>query len=514
MRPPTANSRAPGQPHRAWKADVIPRDLRSFLERLEHEGQLVHYREELLPEPDVRALMRGAADIGPAAPAVMLHNIKGYRGKRLVVNVHGSWANHALMLGMPKTAGIKEQFHELEERWDRYPGELVWVDEPACREVVLEKDFNLLELLPLCRINEHDGGFYLAKAAVVSNDLEYPGDLDTENVGIYRIQVLDADTLAMQGLAFHDVAVHIRKAEQRGLPLPIAVCLGVDPMLSFVASTPLAYDKSEYKYSAALNGIPLELCKTADGSLNVPARAEFVLEGEVVPGVRVPEGPFGEFTGGYSGARRQVMIRVKRVTHRLDPILENLYIGRSWSECDTLMALNTSVPLYRQIRETMPEVKAVNAMYQHGLTVIIATASRLGGYGKSVAFRAASTPHGIANIKNIIVVDEDVDPFDLNQVMWAMSTRIRGPEDVIVVPGTPGHPLDPSSEPAGMSCKVILDCTTPVPPDTLLRDVRKIGEIEGAASFGQLLAELQRAAGGSDETPSGRSRRAKGRPAE
>lgn len=108
------------------------KDLRGFLDRLEAEGQLVHYFDELMPEPDVRALMRGAADIGPMGPAVMLYNIKGYRGKRLVVNVHGSWANHALMLGMPKTAGIKEQFCELDRKWDRYPEVWSgWTSHPA-----------------------------------------------------------------------------------------------------------------------------------------------------------------------------------------------------------------------------------------------------------------------------------------------------------------------------------------------------------------------------------------------
>jgi vanillate/4-hydroxybenzoate decarboxylase subunit C len=469
------------------------RDLRSFLDCLEAEGQLVHYFDELTPEPDVRALMRGAADVGPTGPAVMLHNIKGYAGRRLAVNVHGSWSNHALMLGMPKTAGIKEQFYELDRKWDKYPGDLVWVDDPPCRETVLEHDFNLLELLPLCKINEHDGGFYLSKASVVSKDPDRPDDIDTENVGIYRLQVLDGDTVAMQGLPFHDIAVHIRKAEERSQPLPVAICLGVDPVLSFVASTPLKYDQSEYKYSAALSGIPLELTKTTDGYLDVPAGAEYILEGEVVPRVRVPEGPFGEFPGSYSGVRKQVIVKIKRVTHRADPIFENLYIGRSWSECDTLLGLNTCIPLYRQIRETMPEVKAVNALYQHGLTVIIAVESRLGGYAKSVAFRAASTPHGISYVKNIILVDGDVDPFDLNQVMWAMSTRIRGAQDVIVIPSTPGMPLDPGSEPPGMGCKVIIDCTTPVPPEPLMRDVKMVGAIKGADEFQTIISDLQQA---------------------
>jgi hypothetical protein len=168
----------------------------------------------------------------------------------------------------------------------------------------------------------------------------------------------------------------MRKAEQRGEALPVAICLGVDPMLSFMASTPIAYDQSEYKYTAAINGIPMELAKTTTGFLDVPAGAEFVLEGEILPRVRVCEGPFGEFPGSYSGARKQVVIKIKRVTHRRDPIFENLYLGRPWTEIDTLLGLNTCIPIYKQMRETMPEVKAVNALYQHGLTVIIAMESR------------------------------------------------------------------------------------------------------------------------------------------
>jgi UbiD family decarboxylase len=188
------------------------------------------------------------------------------------------------------------------------------------------------------------------------------------------------------------------------------------------------------------------------------------------------------------------MIKVKRVTHRRDPIFENLYLGRPWTEIDTLMALNTCIPLYKQIRETMPEVKAVNAIYQHGLTAIIALDSRLGGYAKSVAFRAASTPHGISYVKNIILVDGDVDPFDLTQVMWALSTRIRGAQDVIVVPGTPGMPLDPGSEPPGMGVKVIIDATTPVPPEPPMRDVKMVDHVDAAARFKDVLFDLQAAA--------------------
>ena len=469
-------------------------DLRSYLAQLEKEGQLVTFSEEILPEPDIRGIARGSADVGPTGPAVIVDNVIGHKGKKIAINVHGSWANHAVMMGMPKTTSLKEQFYELADRWDSYPGEIKWVDDAPCQECTVEgDDLNLLELLPAYKVNEADGGFYLSKASVVSKDPEFPDDVDKENVGIYRLQIQDGNTLAMQGLPFHDIAVHLRKAEAKNEPLPVAICLGVDPMLSFMASTPLAYDQSEYKMVSAINDSPYELTKTTDGYLDIPAGAEYVLEGEIIPRLRVPEGPFGEFPGSYSGTRQQVVIKIKKVTHRKDPIFENLYLGRPWTEIDTLLGLNTCVPLYKQIRESMPEVTAVNALYQHGLTVIIAVNPRFGGYAKSVAMRCASTPHGISYCKNIIVVDGDVDPFDLNQVMWAMSTRLRGAQDIIVIPSTPGMPLDPGSEPAGMGVKIIIDATTPVAPEVKLRDTMLIEKIDCAEHYQKLIAELQAA---------------------
>ncbi|GAF27429.1 3-polyprenyl-4-hydroxybenzoate decarboxylase and related decarboxylases, partial [Moorella thermoacetica Y72] len=155
----------------------------------------------------------------------------------------------------------------------------------------------------------------------------------------------------------------------------------------------------------------------------------------------------------------------------------------------------TCVPLYRQLKETMPEVVAVNAIYQHGLTAIVATGNRFGGYAKSVAFRLASTPHGISYCKNIILVDADVDPFNLVEVMWAMSTRVRADKDVIVIPNTPGMPLDPASEPPGMGNKLIIDATTPVAPEKVMREVRMVEKIEEAVAYQKVLAELQSRAG-------------------
>lgn len=455
--------------------------LRDFLSALKENGQLATVHDAVYPEPDIRTYLRAAADIGNNSPAVLFDNIRGYRGYKIAGNVHGSWANHAILLGMDKNATVREQFSRVDRLWgDLTKGELRWIDRAPCQEVSVDRDINLYELMPLFRINQNDGGYYFSKACVISRDPDDPDNLDKENVGIYRIMVQGPDTLGMQGLPYHDIARHMKSAEERNMPLPVAICVGTPPLLTTMAATPLAYDQSEYQATAALMGEPLEVTRALESNLTLPAHAEYVIEGELIPRQRFCEGPFGEFPGSYSGVRKQTRIKVKRVTHRRDPICETLFIGKPWTEHDTLIGLWTSVPLYKQLKAEFPEVKCVNATYQHGLTMIVSSDVRLGGFGKTLAFRVASTPHGMSYCKNIIVVDGDIDPFNLDRVMWALSTRVRADKDVAVITNTPGMPLDPCSEPAGMGCKLIIDATTPAPPDSM-RDITMIADPPGSA---------------------------------
>lgn len=439
------------------------KDLRGFLEVLKAEGQLVTVEDQVMPEPDLSAIGRAAPDM-ESGPAVLVKNIKGYKNS-VALNVHGSWQNHAIMLGMPKDTPIKDQFFELDKRWSKYPIKPLWVENAPVKEVKITTDINLFDVLPLFRVNKFDGGFYISKAVIVSKDPDDPDNFEKQNVGTYRIQVKGKDLVGIQPLPFHDIAVHLRAAEERNEPLPIAICIGNDPVISFMSSTPIEYVQSEYDFAGALKGEPIELTKSEVGNLDIPARSEIVLEGYIIPRQRKIEGPFGEFPGSYSGARLQPEVKIHTITHRTNPIFENLYLGMPWTEIDYLMALNTSLPLYRQLKRDFPEVVAVNAMYTHGIGVIISTKSRFGGYGKAVAMRLLSTPHGMSYSKIIIVVDEFVDPFNLEQVMWALTTRVRPNKDVVLIPYAPGMPLDPSSEPAGMHTKLIIDATTPVAPD-------------------------------------------------
>ncbi|MEV5148101.1 non-oxidative hydroxyarylic acid decarboxylases subunit C [Streptomyces sp. NPDC052727] len=441
-------------------------DLRAFLQELDRNGQLLHITDEVAPEPDLAAAANAAGRIGEGAPALYFDNVTGFTNARIALNVHGSWRNHALALGLPADTPLREQVEEFARRWDAFPvAPERRSDAPWSQNTLQGDDVDLFKVLPLFRLNDGDGGFYLDKAAVVSRDPEDPGNFGKQNVGVYRIEVIAADRLAVQPVPAHDVALHLRRAEERDEDLPIAITLGNDPVISIVAGMPMAYDQSEYEMAGALRGAPAPIATAPLTGFDVPWGSEVVIEGVIKGRERQIEGPFGEFTGHYSGGRRMPVIRVDRISYRTDPVFESLYLGMPTTEIDYLVGPNTCVPLLKQLRAEFPEVQAVNALSTHGLLLVISTAKRYGGFAKAVAMRAMTTPHGLGYAKTVIVVDEDVDPFDLPQVMWALSTKVNPAGDIVNLPNLSVMELDPGSQPAGITNKLIIDATTPVAPD-------------------------------------------------
>jgi vanillate/4-hydroxybenzoate decarboxylase subunit C len=441
--------------------------LRAFLEKLEDEGQLLRIPEEVRPEPDVRAAACAAAR-SPSGPALLFEKIQGYGDARIAMNVHGSEENHALLLDLPRDTGFKAQFHEMVRRFGQYPVPARHVSDAPLKEVIIDKNPSLYRELPLFRVNPWDGGFYLSKACVISRDPEIP---ENQNVGMYRVQVKDHDRVGLQIGPQHDLAVHLRKAEERSMPLRVAIALSNEPVTSLVASTPLRYGEDEYSMIGAIRGRPAEVISSERGSLDLPAGAELVIEGEILPRKRFVEGPFAEFTGYYSGCFIQTDVQVDRITRRKGPIIfENLYTGKPWTEIDYMMALSTGVAPYQQMKADFPEIEAINAMYTHGYGTIISSRMRFGGFAKTLGMRLLSTPHGIVYPKFIIVVDEDIDPFNLQEVMWAITVRFRPERDLVIIPNAPGSTLDPTSSIRGITTKVIIDATKPAPPDVGLAD--------------------------------------------
>jgi len=157
--------------------------------------------------------------------------------------------------------------------------------------------------------------------------------------------------------------------------------------------------------------------------------------------------------------------------------------------------MTTSAPLFVQLNATFPEVVAVNALYTHGLVVIVSTKTRYGGFAKAVGLGVLTTPHGLGYAKVVIVVDADVDPFDLKQVMWAISVKVNPAGDIITIPNLPVNLLDPAGQPAGMVTKMIIDATTPLAPDNRGDYGELLDAPQGADAWqqklGGLIKELQ-----------------------
>ncbi len=211
------------------------KDLREFLVKLEQEGQLVRIKEEVDPEPSIGAAGRAASTL-TNGPAVMFEKVRGYRNP-VVTNVHGSWANHALMMGMDKNTPVKQQFLELCRRWDKYPVPAKRVDSSPAQKNVVTKDINLFEVLSAYRINTYDAGFYISKACVVSRDPEDPTNYGKQTLGTTACRSREGQA-GYPGAAFprhRDSSFQSRSFKPEGA---VAICLGCDPMTTFMASTP------------------------------------------------------------------------------------------------------------------------------------------------------------------------------------------------------------------------------------------------------------------------------------
>jgi 2,5-furandicarboxylate decarboxylase 1 len=245
--------------------------------------------------------------------------------------------------------------------------------------------------------------------------------------------------------------------------LPVAIVLGSDPVVPIAAVAPVPYGRDELAVAGALRGKPLELVRCITIPLEVPASAEIVIEGELLPNVLREEGPFGEFTGYYGGHRgNRPTIRVKAITHRDYPILHAIYEGRPQSGSYAIVAVPREAELLRQI--TLPGVKRAHMSPGGGgaLHAVVSVDKPYEGFGKYVGLAVLGTTAG-RGIKQVIVVDDDVDPADPTQVEWAVATRVQPHRDIEILSELPGIILDPSLERGDgrppLTSKMIIDAT-------------------------------------------------------
>lgn len=460
-------------------------DLRSALALLETmPGNLVTTDVEVDPEAELSGVYRhvgaGGTVMRPTkidGPAMIFNNIKGHPDARVLIGLLASRQRVAALLGT-----TKEDLGKLLCRCAQNPIEPVVTDDPApCQEVihrVTDPDFDLYKLIPAPTNTPKDAGPYITMGMCYAT---HP-DTGRSDVTIHRMCIQSKDELSiflMPG-ARH-IGAMAERATELGRPLPISISIGVDPAIEIGScfeppTTPLGYN--ELAIAGALRGTPVVMHKCVSIEENCIANAEYVIEGEIQPGVRVVEDQ-NSHTGyampefpGYNGRASSEcwLIKVKAITTRTHPIMQTV-IGPS-EEHVNLAGIPTEASIWGLIEKALPG--KITNVYAHpsggGKYMAVLQCRKTvhtdEGKQRQAALLAFSA---FPELKHVILVDEDVDIFDSRDVLWAMNTRFQGDRDIVTIPGVRCHPLDPSSNPEyspsipdiGVSCKTIFDCTVP-----------------------------------------------------
>lgn len=441
-----------------------PGDLRSYLAELEAAGDLARITESVDWDQEIGALSRIGLD--RQGPALLFERIRGYpEGYRVAANLIGParprYARLAQALGLPRDTApadlIEYLAARLEQRIDP-----VRVEQAPCQEVVYTDQAVDLLRLPVPKVHGLDGGRYLG-----TWHLTVTRDPDTgwTNWGMYRHEVHGPNRLGfLANPAQHGPAMFYQKYEARNQPMPIAIAIGTDPVAAVVAGSQVPAGVDEARVVGGLTGRPVELvpCLTVD--LEVPANAEIVVEGTVLPHERHPEGTFGEFTGYTAGGRvPRPTIAVSAVTHRRRPILTMSNMGKPWDEFSVMASLMFSAQLVRDLRgRGLP----FQALYVPPpiLSVVVACDPPYPGYVHTLASAIWASKVGVYR-PYIFVVGADVDVFNAEDVFWCLTTRLHPRRGIHVLEGTPALPLWPFLDGAererGWGSKALFDCTFP-----------------------------------------------------
>ncbi|MFS0669257.1 UbiD family decarboxylase [Peribacillus frigoritolerans] len=321
------------------------------------------------------------------------------------------------------------------------------------KENIILDNIDLMKMLPIPVHHEKDSGNYITAGLFIVRDPV----TRKQNVSIHRLQISGGNKIGALILPRHTFHLY-KQAEEAGRPLECAIVIGVDPvtLLASQASTPFGVD--ELEISSALRGEPLEVvrCETVD--IDVPAYAEIVLEGKILPHVREPEGPFGEFPKYYGPRSDKEVIEITAVTHRNNPIFYT--IVPAGYEHLLLGGIPREASLFQSIRQTVPSVIAVH-MSPGGTCryhAIVSINKRNEGEAKNAILAALANSF---DIKHVVVTDEEVDIFNMEEVEWAIATRFQADRDLVVVHEAQSSKLDPSTR-DGVGSKMGFDCTIPL----------------------------------------------------
>lgn len=415
-------------------------DLREFLDALEKEGELARVREEINEGHEIFSIIWELNR--KKGPAIRLDNVKGF-DVPVVSNIFGTLDRFAMACGFPRGLTIRQYRDLFLDRLEKKN----WikprlVNSGPCKEIILKGEKVDLGKFPILQWHPNDGGPYITLPVVISKDKQFG-----TNASIYRMMVHDRRTTGVMCNIFQDQGIYLGRARKEGKEkLECAVAIGVDPAIYVAAVTKIPLSENELEFAAAFrDGTPVDVVKCETVDLEVPASAEIVLEGEISTVHKKREGPYGEWMGYFEEEMLLPVFEVKCISHRKHPLYLMTIEGPHLGDAEMLRMIPQISTFTKQAKERITGcADAWLPPSGRNYTAFISIRKRYPGWGKIAIYQAFSLPYIASSANCVIVTDDDIDLSSLDDVIWALSTRVDPVHDVILTPPIGGYPLNPS----------------------------------------------------------------------
>jgi len=422
-------------------------DFRTQLKAVEEWGEVLRIRREVSPRFELPAICKKME----ADKAVFFEKVKGY-SIPVVVGLDNNRSRIARVLGTDDF-GLTPRYLEA----IRNPLPPAVVRDGPVKEVKITKNIDLQEYLPVITHYEKDGGPYITAGVVIAEDKANR----IRNISYHRLQITGKDEIRLLIQPRHLWKLYTDK-EKENKPLEVAIAVGMDASIRLAGATwgsliPLGFDELSIAGALRKKAVEIVPCETVD--VMVPARAEIIIEGEILPRMRKTEGPFAEFTGTYGDVWENPVLRVKAITHRKDPIYQDLLTFTP--EHHLLLGIPYEPVVYQAVKTYVPGTIAVHVTPSScgKFHAVICIKKEHEGDGKDAILAGL---YSIRDIKLVTVVDDDVDPYNSREVEWAVATRFQADRDLVVISGAKGNELDPSCPQLALTAKMGIDATKPL----------------------------------------------------
>jgi len=444
-------------------------DLRSWLEEVERLGSLKRVQRA---DPNLEIGIITELNCRRKGPTLLFDNIRGFsQGRRILTGTILDAPRLGLALGQRGVTSSEDLVARLEGKMSEYeaassnfpPREVP--NGPILENQLFGDDINLLQF-PAPKWHEHDGGNYIGTGCIVVTKDPDSGRI---NFGCYRVMVQDEKTVTVQISSAHHGAINLKKYRARNEPAPVAVSLGHHPVYLVIGGIGIPYRVSEYEYLGAMFGEPVPVVSGKITGLPIPADSEFAIEGFCPPDQSRSEGPFGEFTGYYgSGEEQEPILEVKAAYFRNDPINLGAPPGRPPHDYSYMYSLIRSVMVKESlVKDGVPDVRGVWFHEVSGVNffAVVSIKQRFPGHARQAAYLATQCQAAAGHLgRYVVVVDDDIDPSNLGDVIWAMGTRSDPERDIDLLRNTYSSSLDPVY-PKGprkfFGSRAIIDATRP-----------------------------------------------------